>query len=80
MRLRLRIDLVEEIPDSGGTEASKHLYELRGVEGEKSDSGFSRYCTCQEGLASPWGAAEEHAFGDPSSGPFEFARLDKKVY
>ena len=72
--------LGEEVADAGGAQPSKHLHELRGVQGQERDPGLSGDRPGQQRLACAGRPAQQHPLGDPSARRLEAPRLGEEVH
>ena len=55
---------LEEVANAAGTNANKHLHELRTGEREKGNTGFTSNRFCKQGLARARRANQKHTFGN----------------
>ena len=72
---RVRLSLLEEVPDARRSHTHEHFHEVRSGHLEERAAGLSRHGLGQEGLPRTGRPHQEHAFREPSTEAGELLRI-----
>src|ERR1700738_2082636 len=71
--------LLKQVPDPAGSDANKHLNEVRTGNGKERNIRFAGYRSRQQRLAGSWRSNQQHALGDTSAELLELLRLAQEL-
>ncbi len=73
------LPLLKQIPDPRGSDAYKHLYEIRSANAEEWHSGFSGYRLRKQGLSCPGRADDQHTLRYAPTKLLKFTRIFQEL-